>query len=331
MIVNTIYRPDKSPCAQQTVQHTVHEGAAWGRRTFALSALAIAAAGLAGCGGGTKTESTLVPTRFIAFGDGLTDTGQVSGTIYTVKDGSSNNWAQVTAANYGLTLTAQSAGGQNWARGNARIALKPDAAGNAATLTLAEQIDAFLATNTIGKDDVLLLGPGVADLVVLGDGVKAGTITSAEALANAQAAGKALAVQAKRLVAAGGKHVVVAAAYNLGKSPYATANGLNALLESASLKLNESLLIDLVNDGANVLYVDMAFRTNQLINQPSSNSFVSSSAAACTTPTAATCTPTTIVAGVTYDSYVFADDRYFTPAIQRLLGNYAAERMRSRW
>ncbi len=327
MISNTVHHPYKALGEQQPAR----DGAAWGRRTFALSALAIAAAGLAGCSGGTKTESTLVPTRFIAFGDGLTDAGQVGGTIYTVKDGSSNNWAQVAAANYGLTLTTQSAGGQNWARGNARVALKPDSAGNATTLTLAEQVDAFLAANTIRKDDVLLLGPGIADLVVIGNGVKAGTISSAQALADAQAAGKALAAQVKRLVAAGGKHVVVGAAYNLGKSPYATANGLNGLLESASLKLNESLLIDLVNDGANVLYVDFAFRSNQIINQPGNNGFVNSAAAACTTPTAATCTPTTILAGVTYDSYVFADDRYFTPAMQRVLGNYAAERMRSRW
>jgi outer membrane lipase/esterase len=326
MISNTVHPQNKPVCVQQQ-----SEGAVWGRRTFALSAVVIAVAGLTGCGGGTKTESTLVPTRFIAFGDGLTDAGQVGGTIYTVKDGSSNNWAQVTAANYGLTLTAQSAGGQNWARGNARVALKPDAAGGAATLTLAEQVDAFLASNTIGKDDVLLLSPGISDLVVQGDGVKAGTITSDQALANAQAAGKAVAAQAKRLVAAGATHVVVAAAYNLGKSPYATSNGLNALLEAASLKLNESMLIDLVNDGANVLYIDMAFRANQIINQPGSNGFTNSAAAACTTPSAATCLPSTITAGVSYDSYVFADDRYFTPAMQRVLGDYAATRMRSRW
>lgn len=331
MIENTTRHRNSASCAQHAVQQTVHKSAALGRRRFALSAVVMAVAGLAGCGGGTKTESTLVPTRFIAFGDGLTDAGQVGGTIYTVKDGSSNNWAQITAANYGLALKAQSAGGQNWARGNARVALKPDAAGSAATLTMTEQIDAFLASNTIGKDDVLLLSPGISDLVVQGDGVKAGTIAAANALANAQAAGKAVAAQAKRLVAAGGTHVVVAAAYNLGKSPYATANGLNSLLESASLKLNEAMLIDLVNDGANVLYIDMAFRTNQIINQPGSNGFTNSAAAACTTPTATTCLPSTITTGVTYDSYVFADDRYFTPAMQRVLGDYAASRVRSRW
>lgn len=320
MILNTTRHP-----------HHTHRG----RRAFAVTALfsaaVVAVAGLAGCGGGTKTESSLVPTRFIAFGDGLTDQGQVGGTIYTVKDGSTNNWAQYVAGSYGLTLTAQSAGGQNWARGNARVALKPDAAGVATTLTITEQIDAFLATNTIGKDDVLLLNPGISDLVVQGNGVKTGTVSSAEALANAQAAGKALSVQVKRLVAAGGKHVVVAAAYSLGKSPYATANGLSSVLESASLKFNETLLIDLVNDGANVLYVDLAFRSNQIINQPGSNGFTNSIAAACTTTTASTCLSSTITAGVTYDSYVFADDRYFTPAMQRVLGDYVVGRMRSRW
>ncbi len=302
-----------------------------GRRIFTASAILAAVALATGCGGGTKTESSLVPTRFIAFGDGLSDLGQIGGAVYTIKDANIGNWTQQVAAAYGLTLTAQSAGGQGWARGNARISLKPDAAGVATTLTMAEQIDAFLASNSLGKDDVVLLNPGISDLLVQAEGIKAGTITAADAIVNAQAAGKALSDQAKRLVAAGGKHVVVAGAYNFGKSPYATTAGLGATLENASLKFNESLLVNLVNDGANVLYIDMAFRSNQIINQPGNSGFINSTAAACTTSSVLACTTATIVAGVNYDTYVFADDRYFTPAMQRTLGSYTADRMRNRW
>ncbi len=295
-----------------------------------LVAMAATSALLAGCGSGS-TVSTLVPTRVIVMGDGLADVGQVGGTVYSVKDASNSTWAQQVAASYGLTVTAQSAGGQGWARGNARVALKPDAAGNSATLTITEQINAFLAANSITKDNVILLDPGISDLMVQSAAFKAGSVTSAQVLVNAADAGKALAAQVRRLVAAGGTHIVVAGTYNLGKSPYAIAAGQASLLENASLKFNEALLVAMVDLGANVLYVDTAFRYNQVINQPATYSFTNSTQAACTTPTAATCTPSTVLAGIDYNAYVFADDRYFTPAAQRNFGDFAYSRMKTRW
>jgi outer membrane lipase/esterase len=295
-----------------------------------LVAAAVASALLAGCGSGS-TFSALVPTGMVVMGDGMADVGQVGGTVYSVKDATNSTWVQQVAANYGLTITAQSAGGQGWARGNARIALKPDAAGNAATLTITEQIDAFLAANSIAKDTVILLDPGISDLVVQAEAFKAGSISAAQVLVNAADAGKALAAQVRRLIAAGGKHIVVAGAYNLGKSPYATAAGQASLLENASLKFNEALLVAMVDLGANVLYVDTAFRYNQVINQPATYGFTNSVVAACTTPTAATCTPTTVLPAIDYNTYVFADDRYFTPAAQRNFGDYAYSRMKTRW
>ncbi len=292
-----------------------------------LLAIAAASALLAGCGSGS-TVSSLVPTSMVVMGDGMADVGQVSGTVYSVKDGTNTTWVQQVAASYGLSVTAQSAGGQGWARGNARIALKPDAAGNAATMTITEQIDAYLAANSVAKDTVILLDPGISDLVVQADAFKAGSITSAQVLVNASDAGKALAAQVRRLVTAGGTHIVVAGAYNLGKSPYAGAQA--SVLDSASLKFNEALLVAMVDLGANVLYIDTAFRYNQVINQPGSYGFTNSVAVACTTP-AATCTKDTVQTGIDYNTYVFADDRYFTPAAQRSFGDYAYSRMKTRW
>jgi outer membrane lipase/esterase len=271
-------------------------------------------------------------------GDGLADQGQVGGTRYTVNDGSNNTWVQQMATSYGVTVTAQVTGGQNWARGNARVALKPDAAGNASTLTLTEQVDAFLAANTIGKDDVVVLDAGISDLVVQADALKAATISQAQMLANVADAGRALAAQARRLVAAGGTHIVVAGVYDISKSPYAAAQGTSVLLKDASLRFNEALLVAMVDLGANVLYVDAAFQYNLLINQPTSNGFLNSSVAACSATgvatavtTATACSPTTIGTTVLYDTYVFADDRYFTPAAQRSFGSFAFTRMKNRW
>ncbi len=312
---------------EKAMQLNVNSPSLWRRSLVAVAAASVL---LAGCGSGS-TVSTLVPTRMVVMGDGMADVGQVGGTVYSVKDATNSTWVQQVAGNYGLSITAQSAGGQGWARGNARVALKPDAAGNAATLTITEQIDAFLAANSIAKDNVILLDPGISDLVVQAEAFKAGSITGPQVLVNAADAGKALAAQVRRLVAAGGTHIVVAGAYNLGKSPYAIAAGQASLLESASLKFNEALLVAMVDLGANVLYIDTAFRYNQVINQPATYSFTNSTLAACTTPTATTCTPGTVVTGIDYNTYVFADDRYFTPAAQRSFGEYAYSRMKTRW
>jgi outer membrane lipase/esterase len=307
--------------------------ASFGRRLSARAASVAAMAALvllASCGGGTTTESELVPTRAIAFGDGVADVGQDGGKVYSVKDGSLGTWVQEVAANYGLSITAQSAGGQGWARGNARIALKPDAAGNAATLTVNEQVDAFLASNSIGNSDVIFLSAGTSDLLVQAADVIAGKITAEQGVANARAAAKALGAIARRLADAGAKHVVVTGLYNMGRSPYAASTGQTTFLNNASVGFNTALLTEMVNLGANVLYVDAEYQYNFYISQPTSYGFTNSTSAACTT-TADACTPSTIAAGANYNAYVFADDRYVTPVAQRRFGDVAFARMKSRW
>ena len=299
------------------------------RRITAIVAAMAASALLASCGGSATIFEAFVPSRVIAMGDGLADLGQVGGVRYTVNDASNNTWVQQVAANYGLGISAQAAGGQGWARGNARVALKPDAAGSSTTLTITEQVDAFLAANTMAKNDVILLDAGLSDLWVQAQNLKAGSITEAQALQNAADAGKALGALARRLVAAGGTHVVVAQTYNLGKSPYAIGLGLGNAMENASLKYNEALKVSIVDLGANVLTIDAAFRYNLIINQPGTYGFTNATTAACTTPDASTCTAAT--ANSAYSTYVFADDKYFTPAAQRSFGDYAYNVIKSRW
>ena len=105
----------------------------WMRRSLMVAACASAAL-LAACGSST-TESAISPQRMIAFGDGMSDVGQ-KGTRYTVNDGSANVWSQYMASLFGAGLVAQAAGGQSYARGNARVTAKPDAAGRTTTLTI---------------------------------------------------------------------------------------------------------------------------------------------------------------------------------------------------
>jgi outer membrane lipase/esterase len=290
------------------------------RRSGLVTVIA-ACAVLASCGS-NSVEQPLLPgqvSRFVAMGDGLADMGQAGGVRYTVNDTTVKTWVEQVANSYQSSLSAQSAGGQGWALGGANAA------------AISGQVDAYIAGGSPSKGDFVLIDAGLTDLVALSDAVKAGKMTEAEGLTGAAAAGKTLGGAAQKLVNAGVLRIVVAGTYNLGLSPYAKTLGTTAFLTAASLKYNEALQVAMVNLGTNVLYVDAALRYNQLINSPGSFGFANSSVAACTTPTAATCTPSTIVSGVDYNTYVFADDRYFTPAAQRAMGDFAYARMRGRW
>ncbi|MDF1484602.1 SGNH/GDSL hydrolase family protein [Ramlibacter sp. H39-3-26] len=315
----------------------------WLRRGF-LAAACASAALLAACGSST-IESALSPSRIIVFGDGMADVGQ-NGSRYTVNDASLNVWTAQLAGRYDLTLTAASAGGTGYARGNARIAAKPDAAGNAATLTMAEQIDAFRAAGGVfGDSDLVVLNGGVADVVAEMAAVNAGTETSDQMLANLKQAGRDLGAQAQRLVAAGAQHVFVVGSIDLGRTPWGTAIDKRSLLTNASLEFNNAFLISVVGMGKNVFYVDSAYYFNLMTGSPGSYAFDTSETPVCTSVdpgngigigagevNSALCNASTLLPGVTdYSKYVYADKIYPTPAAHRQFGDWAYDRLRTQW
>lgn len=313
----------------------------WMRR--ALLALASASALLvAACGSGT-IESQLQPSRVVAFGDGFSDLGQ-GGARYTVNDGSVNVWSQQVAASFGRSLTTAAAGGTSYATGNARISSKPDAAGNSATPTVTEQVDTFLAGNTIGGNDLVIVSGGIGDIVAEVAKVNSGAQSGEQMVANVKQAGRDLGAQVRRLVQAGGLHVVVVGSYDLGKSPWATQTGQAGLLSDASGKFNEQLLLSIVDLGANVLYVDAALLFNLMVASPPSYDLSNGTDLACTSVdpgpgigtgagqvNSALCTTGTLAAGVDYARYLFADRIYPTPQGHRKFGDYAYQRIRARW
>lgn len=279
----------------------------------------------------------------IAFGDGMSDVGQ-KGTRYTVNDGSVNNWTLLVASGYGKTLTASSAGGKSYAAGNARIVAKPDAAGSNTTLTVKEQIDSFLASNTFTGDDLVMINGGISDVIANMAAVNAGTMTTEQMITASRQAGTDFAAQIRRLVNAGAKYVVVAGTYDLSKTPWATDIGRTTVLNSASSAFNEGLLVGIVDLGANVLYVDLAYYANLYTSSPSAYGFENATKAVCTSVDAtdgigigagkvnsALCTTSTLLASANQDKYAFADSVYLTPSAQRQFGTYAYDRLRSRW
>ncbi len=314
----------------------------WLRRAVLLAASASAVL-LAACGSST-IESALTPSRFIGFGDGFSDVGQTAGgTRHTVNDGSINLWAEQIASRYGLSLTAAKSGGQSYAQLNARVLNATDAAGGSAP-SIKAQIDAFLATGTFGANDVVLMNGGIADVIAEGQAAITGAQSGAQALLNVQQAGRDLGAQARRLVQAGAKYVVVSGSYNLGVSRWAAETGQSSLLGSLASGFNEALLVSMVDLGANVLYVDAAYYINLVTASPTVylGGSGTASAVVCTSTDAgagigtgagqinsAQCTSATVAGDPAV--FVFADRVYLTPNTNRLFGNYAYDRLRARW
>jgi len=310
------------------------------RRAMLVAACASATL-LAACGSGS-TENALTPSRFIVFGDAFSDVGQ-SGATYSVNDATVNNWVQRVASRFSLSITASGSGGFGYARVNARVVNKPDAGGSSSTLTIKEQIDTFLASNSIGSSDVLVVSAGVADVVTEMNTVTAGTETEATMISNLQQAGRDLGTQVRRLVTAGAKQVVVVGPYYVGRTPWATSLGKADLLSNGSSKFNDALLVSIVDLGSNVLYVDAAYYLNLVTGTPSSYSLIDSTTVVCTATdsgvgigigtgqvNSSLCTSSN-VSTTAYNSYTFADQLFFTPVVNRLFGDYAYTKIRDRF
>jgi outer membrane lipase/esterase len=292
------------------------------RRSSAVGLTVAAAGWLAACGSG-DVVSAISPNRFVVFGDGLSDVGQ-AGARYTVNDGTVNIWAERLASRYGKTLASQAKGGLNYAQGHAPEQALPR--------SLTAQVDAFLASNTLQAQDVVLLNLPMADVLGPVAAVKAGTLTEAAALAQMDATGKAHVDTVRRLIAAGAKYVLVAGVYNLGRSPFAIQQNQVALFGSASQRLNDAFKVEAIHLSANLLFVDTAFVVNRNSDPQTAAAygFAKYTSALCTTPTALTCTDSTLVS-TSKAQYLFADSLHLTPAGHVQLGDYAYDQLRARW
>ncbi len=312
------------------------------RRVVATMVACVSVALLTACGSST-TESAFKPARIVSFGDATADLAQ-RGARYTVNDGSVNTPLEQIATSYTLPITASASGGLAYGKGSARVTLTPDAAGDATTPTVTQQIDSFLASKTLSDSDLVIVSAGVADVLTEAVAFNAGTQTEAQMTARLQQAGRDLGAQARRLVTAGSKHVVVIGAYNLGISPWATATSKTSVLINASLRFNEAFLVSVVDLGATVLYVDAAYYFNLLATSPSSYGLTNAVTPTCTSVDSGTgigigtgqinstkCTTSTLISGIDYNQYMFADAVYMTPIANRLFGSYAYDRIRQRW
>jgi phospholipase/lecithinase/hemolysin len=290
-------------------------------RRSSLKALAAASIGaglmLAGCGSGSTFEP-LVPTRVVSFGDGWSYVG-LANDRFTVNDSSVNIWVQQLAVSYGLTLTPASSGGFGYAQGGARV----DSGAN----SIKDQITAYLAANTIASSHLLVIDAGLSELAALA--ADPANASDASLIAAADLAGKALALQVLRLTAAGGNHVVIANAADLGKTPYATAQARTAAYSAATRAFNDGLKIALASVTSGVLLIDNEAYINLLYGNPANLGTGGVATGTACTGAANTCN--TGNAATNYNLFLFADDRHITPNAHRLLGTNAYSKVVARW
>jgi outer membrane lipase/esterase len=278
---------------------------------FALSTL------LVSCGSSTITDP-FKPTRVIVFGDSFSF---ISTTVaYTVNDSSTNNWASQIAASYGVTNVVNRA------------------AANALVATVQTQVNTFGANYQSG--DLVIVSAGYRDII--NDAVGSTN--------NATANGTAYANLIRSMVTNGAKHIAASGVYDLSKTPaagiqtnLATLTGSRGALIAAfndALKSNLGSAT-LTNVGEYVRLLDLEAYFNTVRASPTTYSFVDTTTVACNSNGAtvgigagqidSSVCGTGTLAQAAYNSYVFADAVYPTPAFHRAWGSNAYAQLIARW
>lgn len=312
------------------------------RRAFL--AVACLSSLLTACGGGESVVSKFQPTRVVSFGDAFSDIGQRAGAQYSINDATRVNWTQEFAARYALSLAPSSSGGTSYAIGSARVTARPDAAGDASTPTITDQVNAFLAASRPDANDIVIVSGGTSDVLAEVAAYRAGTQDAATTTSHLAQAGRELGAQVRRLIDAGAKHVLVTGVYNLGRSPWAASTGQAPFIEALTGSFNNALLVSIVDFGSTTLYVDAALFYNLVTANPIAYGVTDVFSVACTSVdpgagigigagqvNSTLCTDATLNAGVASATALFADPVYFTPIGQVRFGDYAADRLRARF
>lgn len=217
-------------------------------RSAATAALALA--GLASCGGGTQVES-FVPGRVVVFGDeaSLINTDgtkyTVNGVVFdtatppvgTITCTRNQVWVQQLAYFYGLAFPGRCPGTVANPNGEMRAAVGAKAA------DVSAQVDAFIATNSFNRTDLVTVMVGVNDII--------DALNQPNPLAAVEQAGDLVGAQIVRITDRGAK-VIVSTVPDVGLTPFAinrelTNPGSVALLTSLSTRFNTRLRLSLQN------------------------------------------------------------------------------------
>lgn len=296
-----------------------------------LCAGVLVSALLSSCGGGQT--SNFHASRVIAFGDEFsvinndqskyTINALVSGT--TTLDCEANPiWIQGVAALYGVSFpqcpstTGLLPVGLIYASNGALVA------------DLATQIDAQLANDGFREGDLVTVLVGANDVVA--QFAQYSTLGEDQLLANLDAAAIELANQVNRLADLGAK-VLISTIPNVGLTPFAgdrsvgSTDGNPALLSRLSTRFNDTLLVNLTNDGHRIglVQLDEYLRAIDRATQAGQGGVANTTLPACAVALPH-CTTNTLVADAVGATWLWADDRHLAPVGQAGLASLATTR-----
>ncbi len=301
----------------------------------------VAAAALAGCGGGSEPIEPFAPTRLIAFGDEASVI-TADGSKYSVNalnavsnavDCASNPlWIQALANRYGMVFPQCNP--SNLAAPQGRIM----ATVGAKVDDVRAQLDRYLASDVLTERTLVTLYVGTNDILGLYAQYPAQSET--DLMRAAGDAGRQLGELAIRMMRTGGRTLVVSLP-DAGATPFAfqernnrppVRDGLNRaqFLTALTTAFNTELYraLGALNDGrlgALVLADDMS---TSITKYPSQYGLSDIMNQACQgTATLPNCSTGTLVGGATVTTYLWADDRHFGPAGHSILGNLALSRV----
>ncbi len=320
--------------------------------TTLLAPMMLCAALLAACGGGTSQVQSFVPARLIVFGDEnsmIENDGNGDGFKFTVNDRRAStgkclalpSFVQSLASLYGLVFEQCNPNGD---LPKAFIRAQRLATVDDASTGLAQQL---ASQGDLNATDMVTVMIGSNDIIALYERTQSG-LAPADALAEAKRRGTLAAVQVNAILRTGARAIVFTVP-DLSSSPYAVrANlsdpGASALLSQLTYQFNAYLRTQIDSntyDGRNYglvladdLVAAMAKNPASFLTAPA----VTNVAACVTTPVGGTgtavatavraCDTTTLVAGASSTSHLWASDRHLGPNAHSQIGAQATTRAR---
>jgi outer membrane lipase/esterase len=314
-----------------------------------LAPLVAVAALLSACGGGTEQVQSFVPARLLVLGDEtsmIVNDGAADGFKYSINDrrGTTSGkcllqptFTQQIASHYGMVFAECN---PTAATPKAFIHARLGAQVDNPTTGLQAQLAGITG---LGGTDMLMVMIGANDMIDLYERKLAGTLTAAQATAEATRRGRVAAGQINQILASGARALVFTIP-DMGKTPYAVnANKTDAtaaaLMTTLTTEYNAALRLGIDStdyDGRNYGLVLADDVLAAIVRFPTS--FLGSPSnvkeAVCPTVTADRCVltdsdaTTTLVAAAqkTTNTYLWASDRHMGAVAHAQIGSQALSR-----
>ncbi len=298
-------------------------------------AAVLAASLLAGCGD-SEFAQTFQANRVVAFGDEasvILDDGRK----YSVNDFTAGTldctknpiWVQELATN--LRRPMQVCPGTAPANNPATSITR--AAPGATVDSLRQQLDAHLASDTLGDKDVVTMFVGKHDILQEYAAVAAdGESVVASRL---ETRGKALGAQVNRIAQAGSP-VLVVTVPDIGRTPLGIAEeqanaGRAAMLARLTSRFNTAMRLEIINDGRMIGLVDASDLFGAMFRFPGNYGLSNITDAACLSTVALpSCSTQTLIQNIATSNnsapYVWADSLNFGATAHRYLSIVAISR-----